>query len=63
MGGMRSRRVGAALVALTVAAPAATVARVRSVEDDLIAAGGINVLQYADGEQVVVTAELAPDEA
>ena len=53
----------ARLATATVAAPAATVARVRSVEDDLIAAGGINVLQYADGEQVVVTAELAPDEA
>ena len=53
----------ARIATATVAAPAATVARVRSVEDDLIAAGGINALQYADGEQVVVTAELAPDEA
>ena len=44
-----------------VVAPAEIVGRVRTVEDDLIAAGGIDVITYTDGAQINVRAELAPE--
>jgi len=44
-----------------VVAPAEIVGRVRTVEDDLIAAGGIDVITYTDGAQIDVRAELAPE--
>ena len=47
----------------TVTAPAQAIARVKTVEDDLIAAGGIDAIAYTEGPQIDVAAELAPDEA
>ena len=46
-----------------VVGPAEAIARVKTVEDDLVAAGGIDAIAYATADQISVTAELAPDEA
>lgn len=46
-----------------IAGPTEAMARVKTVQDDLVAAGGIDAIAYATADQIVVTAELAPDEA
>ena len=46
-----------------IAGPTEAMARVKTVQDDLVAAGGIDAIAYATADQIAVTAELAPDEA
>ncbi len=52
----------ARLASATVQAPAEMIARVRSVQADLMAAGGIDALAYAEAERLDVIAELATSE-